>query len=86
MMYITAVLALIGGVVGFALLKHAGDHADDETPESIKHPAPAVGEGGRRIEPQPQQRGGYLPYRRRKSTRYVVGGDERATAPSPAPT
>ena len=45
MMYITAVLALIGGVVGFALLKHAGDHADDETPESIKHPAPAVGEG-----------------------------------------
>lgn len=45
MMYITAALVLIGGIVGFALLKHAGDHADEETPESIKHPASAVGEG-----------------------------------------
>ncbi len=45
MMFITAVLVLIAGIAGFALLRRAGDHADDHTPESIKHPATAVGYG-----------------------------------------
>ena len=45
MMYITAVLMLLGGVVGYLLLKRAGDHADDPTPESIKHPAPSTSSG-----------------------------------------
>ena len=45
MMYITAALVLGGGIVGYALLKRAGDHADDPTPESIKHPAKSVGVG-----------------------------------------
>ena len=45
MMFITAILVLLGGILGFILLKRAGDHADDPTPESIKHPTPAVGSG-----------------------------------------
>lgn len=45
MMYITAALVLIAGVVGYVLLKRAGDHADDPTPESIKHPAPSTSSG-----------------------------------------
>ena len=45
MMYITAALVLIAGIVGFVLLKRAGEHADDPTPESVKHPAAAVGTG-----------------------------------------
>ncbi len=45
MMYITAALVLIAGVVGYVLLKRAGAHADDPTPESIKHPAPSTSSG-----------------------------------------
>lgn len=45
MMYITAALVLIAGVAGYALLKRAGDHADDPTPESVKHPAPSTSSG-----------------------------------------
>jgi predicted MFS family arabinose efflux permease len=45
MMYITAALMLLGGVVGYVLLKRAGDHADDPTPESVKHPAPSTSSG-----------------------------------------
>ena len=45
MMYITAALVLIAGVIGYVLLKRAGDHADDPTPESIKHPAPSTSSG-----------------------------------------
>lgn len=39
MMYITAVLMLLGGLLGFVLLRRAGKHADDETMESVKDPA-----------------------------------------------
>lgn len=45
MMYITAVLMLLGGVVGYLLLKGAGDRADDPTPVSVKHPAPTTSSG-----------------------------------------
>lgn len=45
MMYVTAALMLVGGAVGYVLLKRAGDHADDPTPESVKHPAPSTSSG-----------------------------------------
>ena len=45
MMYITAALMLLGGVVGYLLLRRAGAHADDETIESVKHPAPSTSSG-----------------------------------------
>ena len=45
MMYITAALMLVGGVVGYILLKRAGDHADDHSVESIKNPAPSTSSG-----------------------------------------
>jgi MFS family permease len=45
MMYITAALMLAGGIVGYLLLKRAGDHAEDPTPESVKHPAASTTSG-----------------------------------------
>ena len=45
MMYITAALVLLGGVAGYVLLKRAGDRADDQTIESVKHPAPSTSSG-----------------------------------------
>lgn len=45
MMYITAALVLLGGVVGYVLLRRAGDRADDQTIESVKHPAPSTSSG-----------------------------------------
>jgi len=45
MMYITAALMLLGGVAGYVLLKRAGDHGDDPTPKSVKHPAPSTSSG-----------------------------------------
>ena len=45
MMYITAALMLVGGVVGYILRKRAGDHADDHSVESIKNPAPSTSSG-----------------------------------------
>ena len=45
MMYITAVLVLLGGLAGFFLLKRAADRADDEALESVKHPAESTSVG-----------------------------------------
>ena len=45
MMYITAVLVLLGGIAGFVLLKRAAEHADDQTPESVKSPAESTSVG-----------------------------------------
>ncbi|MFM7597027.1 MAG: hypothetical protein ACKO70_01435 [Actinomycetota bacterium] len=45
MMYITAVLMLLGGLLGYVLLRRADKHADDETVESVKHPAPSTSSG-----------------------------------------
>jgi len=45
MMFITAALMLLGGVVGYVLLKRARDHAHNETIESVKHPAPSTSSG-----------------------------------------
>ena len=45
MMYITAVLMLLGGLAGYILLRRAGDRADDQTIESVKHPAPSTSSG-----------------------------------------
>ncbi|MFM7147910.1 MAG: MFS transporter [Actinomycetales bacterium] len=45
MMYITAVLMLLGGLLGYVLLRRAGKHADDETVESVKHPVPSTSSG-----------------------------------------
>ena len=45
MMYITAVLMVLGGVVGYLLLRRAAEHADDQTVESVKNPAPSSSSG-----------------------------------------
>ena len=44
MMYITAVLVLVGGIVGYLLLRHAA-RGDDETISSVKDPAPSTSVG-----------------------------------------
>jgi hypothetical protein len=45
MMYITAVLVLLAGILGYVLLKRAGADADKSTPESVTHPAPSTSSG-----------------------------------------
>lgn len=45
MMYVTAALMLLGGAVGYVLLRRAGARADDHTPDSVKHPAPTTSSG-----------------------------------------
>ena len=45
MMYLTAVLMVLGGVVGYLLLRRASEHADDQTVESVKIPAPSSSSG-----------------------------------------
>ncbi len=45
MMYITAVLVLLAGILGYVLLKRAGADADKGTPESVTHPAPSTSSG-----------------------------------------
>ena len=45
MMLITAALVVVAGLFGFWLLRRAGEHPDDGTPESVKHPAPSAATG-----------------------------------------
>jgi len=45
MMFVTAGLVAVAGVLGFWLLRRAGEKADDQTPESVKHPAPSTSSG-----------------------------------------
>jgi len=45
MMYITAVLMVLGGIIGYLLLRRAAEHADDQTLESHKDPAPSTSSG-----------------------------------------
>ena len=45
MMYITAVLVFLAGILGYVLLKRAGADADKGTPESVTHPAPSTSSG-----------------------------------------
>lgn len=44
-MYGLALLLLVAGVIGFVLLKRAGAHDHDDTPESVKNPHPAESRG-----------------------------------------